>query len=375
MPALAYPDPPLRDEHVLLRPWREEDLPAIAEAADDAAIARWNHLPQPYDLAAVRRWYESIPAGLAAGSTLRMLIADARDERRVLGAIAVFGLEAGSAEVGYWLAAHARGRGVASSPLRLLTLWAFERLGLRRLTARPDAGNVASRRLLERCGFVREGEEDGAPVYAAHRLRVLLEAAACGAFPPRDGAVEVLPPPPGRAMAVVALTAHHVIATSAAEDWVRARLPAGDLLAPMGPRFLAALGAELGARVDGIDVVLAAPALEGDAALTEADLDDHPRVLRARAHREGVRVFADPSGAAVVALGRGLALRHEVAVEVDAAASGRGLATRVLADARRLLAPGETLFAQAAPGNAAALRALLAAGFRPIGSEALLFAS
>jgi len=174
-------------------------------------------------------------------------------------------------------------------------------------------------------------------------------------------------------MAVVAFTAHYAIATSAPDGWVCDQLPAGDLLAPMSPRFIAELGRKLSRRDDGIDVVLAAPGLPGKAALAEARLDSHCRVLRANSHREGVRVFEDPSGAAVVILGHGLALRTEVAVEVEAARRGRGMATRALVEARRLLSPGEVLFAQTAPGNAASLRALLSAGFRPVGSEVLFF--
>jgi GNAT superfamily N-acetyltransferase len=87
-----------------------------------------------------------------------------------------------------------------------------------------------------------------------------------------------------------------------------------------------------------------------------------------------VRAFAHRDGAAVVVLGRGLAGRAEVAVEVDPAARGRGAGRRALLEARRLLGPGEALFAQTAPGNAASLRGLLGAGFVPIGSEALFFA-
>jgi GNAT superfamily N-acetyltransferase len=204
-----------------------------------------------------------------------------------------------------------------------------------------------------------------------HPLRTVLLNAACGRFPAADGCVELLPPPPGPAMAVVGFTARHLIATTAPERWLRERLPDGDLLAPMGPRFLAELGAELGLCADGIDVVLAARGLDGDAALDEVDRSAHPRVARANARREGVRVFEDPSGAAVVILGRGLALRTEVAIEVDEAARGRGVATRALVDARRLVGPNDVVFAQTAPGNVASLRALLSAGFRPIGSEAL----
>jgi hypothetical protein len=206
-----------------------------------------------------------------------------------------------------------------------------------------------------------------------HRLAALLNAAAFGHFPAADGTVELLPPPPGPAMAVVGLTGRYVIATCAAETWVREQLPAGDLLAPMAPRFLAALGVQLGRRDDGVDIVLAAPGLQGEARLVEVEREAHPRVVRGNAHRQDVRVFEDPSGAAVVILGRGLALRTEVAVEVEEAARGRGLAAGALVEARRLAGPGHALFAQTAPGNAASLRALLSAGFRPIGSEVLFF--
>jgi hypothetical protein len=133
-------------------------------------------------------------------------------------------------------------------------------------------------------------------------LRAQLEAAARGEPPPADGAVETLPAPPGPAMAIVAFTGHHVVASSAPEDWVRAQLPPGDLRAPMSARFVNALADRVGARPDSVDVVLAAPGLGGAAALTECARDAHPRVERAHAHREDVRVFEDASGHAVVIL-------------------------------------------------------------------------
>lgn len=68
-----------------------------------------------------------------------------------------------------------------------------------------------------------------------------------------------------------------------------------------------------------------------------------------------------------------LALRTEVSFEVDLGARGTGRATASLHAARTLVAAGQPLFSQTAPGNAASLRALLAAGFRPIGSEVLFF--
>ncbi len=175
-------------------------------------------------------------------------------------------------------------------------------------------------------------------------------------------------------MAVVALTAHYFIATGAPEDWVRRQLPSGDLLAPLSPRFLIALADRLGMRDDGVDVLLAAEGLPGRATLQETTAEEHPRMARANAHRDQVRAFTDSTGAATLILGHGLALRTEVAIEVDPTHRGHGLAARTLTEARRLVGPYQALFAQTAPGNAASLRAFLAAGFRPIGSEVLFFA-
>jgi hypothetical protein len=209
---------------------------------------------------------------------------------------------------------------------------------------------------------------------SVHRLAAALDAAARGDFPEADGAIEVLSPPPGRAMAVVAFTAHFLIATSASEDWVRGELTPNDLLAPMSPRFLAALGDKLARRDDGIDLLLAAPGLQGRTTLREITGEEHPRVERATAVRERVRVYTDPTGAATLVLGRGLANRTEVAIEIQPSRRNQGVARQALTEARRLVGSDGLLFAQTAPGNAASIRTFLTAGFRPIGSEVLFVA-
>ena len=93
---------------------------------------------------------------------------------------------------------------------------------------------------------------------------------------------------------------------------------------------------------------------------------------RARRLRREVAVYADLEGRGLVTLGRGLAGRWELSVEVAPAHRGAGLGRRLIAAGWRLAPAGAPLFAQVAPGNAASLRAFLAAGFRPAGAEALL---
>ncbi|MDX3073897.1 GNAT family N-acetyltransferase [Streptomyces sp. NPDC088354] len=206
-------------------------------------------------------------------------------------------------------------------------------------------------------------------------LQQLIADAAEGVLPPPDGSVTVLPQPSARDAGVLAFTAHTVVFADADPGRVRELLPPGDLSAPLNPPFLTALGGLLGRRVNGIDLLATAAALPGPPpgpplALRETAGREHPRAARALAHRDEVRVWTVPGG--TVLIGRGVAGRWEMAVEVEPAARGAGLGRRLALEARRLVPDGGTLWAQIAPGNAASVRALLAAGFTPIGAEALL---
>ncbi|RSS09718.1 GNAT family N-acetyltransferase [Streptomyces sp. WAC08401] len=207
----------------------------------------------------------------------------------------------------------------------------------------------------------------------AESLRDILEAAARGVFPAADGGVTVVPQHGERDAGVIAFTAHSVVFTDEAEGWVRETLGALDcdpLAAAMHPRFLTALAARTGRAVDTVDVLLTGAPLPGrpEPALEEVADAGHPRVVSAGRRRDGVRVWTVDGG--VLVLGRGVAGRLEVAVEVAEGARHRGLGRRLVAAAQRL-AGGEPVWAQVAAGNARSLRAFQAAGYRPVGSEAL----
>jgi RimJ/RimL family protein N-acetyltransferase len=104
--------------------------------------------------------------------------------------------------------------------------------------------------------------------------------------------------------------------------------------------------------------------------LTVAGGSDHPRVRRARRYRDEVTVWS--GGGAVVVIGRGVAGRWEVGIEVDPGLRGRGLGRLAARAARHLVPGGGRLWAQISPGNAASVRTFLAAGFVPVGAESLL---
>ena len=207
-------------------------------------------------------------------------------------------------------------------------------------------------------------------------LRRLLEDAAAGSFPPADGAVRVLPAPGGPVYAVLAFTAHHVVAADVDPGEVAAHLDPDDIAAPMGTPFLSWLGRRLGAVPGTLDVVLAARAGAGAPPFPDEIREIAPdgargRVGRAVRYRTDVRAWATADGHGLLVVGRGLAGRWEASFEVSPEERGRGLG-RTLAAMSMLAVPhGERVFMQVAPGNVASVRAVLAAGFRPIGAEVL----
>ena len=216
---------------------------------------------------------------------------------------------------------------------------------------------------------------------AARALAAVLDAAAAGHFPPADGTVLVLPQPSERDAGVIALTGYAVVFADADPAWVTAQLPPDDLSAPLSASFLQKLGERLGISSHSVDMLTCAGSLPGPVPegldLTEIETPElataapvHPRLARALRYRDEVRAF-ETAGSLLI-LGRGVAGRWEVSVEVNPASRGRGLGVALATTARHLVPPGTPLWAQIAPGNAASVRAFLRAGFRPVGAEALL---
>jgi len=127
-----------------LREGREEDLPVLFEqwadpvAAHMAAFTAPDHMDRS---AFERRW-----SRLRADETVlvRVIVVDGD----VVGTIGSWG-EPGEREVTYWIGRSYWGRGIATGALAALL--AVDRS--RPFHARVASDNVASRRVLEKCGF------------------------------------------------------------------------------------------------------------------------------------------------------------------------------------------------------------------------------
>jgi RimJ/RimL family protein N-acetyltransferase len=140
------------DGTIGLRPWRETDADAVYEACQDPEIQYWiPFIPRPYTredaLAFVRGDVDAI------GQHQFAVV----EGDRVVGSIGLNVNRQRTGHIGYWCAADARGRGVTSRALRLLSRYGFETLGLQRLELMTDPDNIASQRVAEKVGFRREG--------------------------------------------------------------------------------------------------------------------------------------------------------------------------------------------------------------------------
>jgi RimJ/RimL family protein N-acetyltransferase len=147
----------LRDGELLLRPWTEDDVDALIAGCNDPEVAHWiPTIPHPYTredaLAFIRG--EVRPEHQALAIEL---------SGQVVGGIGI-GLNSHEyrATMGYWVAAEARGQGICTRALRLLTRHALEELELQRVDLVTDPDNLASQRVAEKVGFQREG------VFRAH---------------------------------------------------------------------------------------------------------------------------------------------------------------------------------------------------------------
>lgn len=198
-----------------------------------------------------------------------------------------------------------------------------------------------------------------------HPLLNVLLAAAAGTYPAVDGGISCLPPLPGGKEAVVCFTGHAYVASRLAQPELIA-LGADGFGGARRPQVVMAMAS--GGFIGTEDMTTVAVGLGGGGLPLRVDLDAHPRVRHARTVRSDVRVYGDDAGLVTVSIG--LAGRTEVGVEVFEPGKGNG--RRLIWEALRLIPPGTPTFAAVSPGNARSVRAFLAEGFVPIGSEVIV---
>lgn len=149
---------PVRTDHVRFEPLAEAHLDAMARMALDPDVQRFTRVPVPPPPDFARTWLGRYEAGRRDGTREGFAVLDAGDGSFLgLAAVPKIDRDAKTAELGYLVAPEARGRGVATAALWLLTRWALDELGAVRLELLISVDNEASKRVAKRCGYKFEG--------------------------------------------------------------------------------------------------------------------------------------------------------------------------------------------------------------------------
>jgi RimJ/RimL family protein N-acetyltransferase len=168
---------------LVLRPFTVDDVEWVYEVSQDAALQQYVQIPSPYLMEHARHFVEHIALELGArGERAEFVVEDAETGER-LGRVGLGMRGDGTAEVGYWTAPAARGRGVAPAAVRAICRWAFSELGPELIEWRAEIGNDASRRVAEKAGFVLEGSLRKRLVHRGERVDVWVGSLVRGELP------------------------------------------------------------------------------------------------------------------------------------------------------------------------------------------------
>ena len=147
----------LETSRLILRPLEERDLDDLVRVLNNLNVSRTTaRIPFPYGLGDAEEFYAVTRSAEAGALYLSITVKEMGDT--VLGGISSEPRDGGQfAEIGYWLAEPLWGQGYGGEAARAMTDHAFAVAGYDRLEASYVLGNEASRRILDKLGFIDAG--------------------------------------------------------------------------------------------------------------------------------------------------------------------------------------------------------------------------
>ncbi len=137
------------------------DAKLVVKKINFKTIARWtSNIPYPYKLADAKKFIIKQKINRKKGSDLVYFIFD-KNNSDLIGGIGLHHLDKKNhkAELGYWLTPQRWGEGLTSEAVSLLVDYGFKSLALVRIYAVCFSVNLASKKVLEKNGFIFEGVE------------------------------------------------------------------------------------------------------------------------------------------------------------------------------------------------------------------------
>jgi RimJ/RimL family protein N-acetyltransferase len=153
----------LTTERLLLRPFDERDVEAVRAACQDPEIVRWIPVPDPYGRKDAEEFVFGVsPAGWREDTMYNFgVFMKSGDLVGSMGLVRLAQLHTPErqAELGFWTVKEQRRKGCTVEAAGAVIDWAFSELEVERLEWVAEAGNVASRAVALRLGFVMEGTQ------------------------------------------------------------------------------------------------------------------------------------------------------------------------------------------------------------------------
>lgn len=155
----TFPDISISTERLVLRPFEESDIPALAEMMNDELVTAWTSAPHPYTGDAAKDWVTvTSHAERSEGRGIAFAVTEFLTQRLV-GVCHLHHTDwhSRSTEAGYVIAPWARGEGYAAEVVLGVAEWLFTDQEFERLELRTAPGNTASQQVAQKIGCVSEG--------------------------------------------------------------------------------------------------------------------------------------------------------------------------------------------------------------------------
>ncbi|MGB9643526.1 MAG: GNAT family N-acetyltransferase [Stellaceae bacterium] len=151
----------IETDRLHMRALRGDDLTDLVALINNWEIARWvSSVPHPYTEADGREWIARVQQDHATRRPLRFAIA-LRECDRLIGGIGLDGSTGDESEepaLGYWVGQPHWGNGYAREAVAAVIEYGLRTLGMATIRAYTDPSNLASQKVLLRCGLKQVGE-------------------------------------------------------------------------------------------------------------------------------------------------------------------------------------------------------------------------
>ncbi|MEO3766503.1 GNAT family N-acetyltransferase [Streptomyces sp. B8F3] len=155
----TFPDVSLSTDRLVLRPFDEEDVPALTEMMNDEAVTAWTQAPHPYTRDDAYDWVTRVaPAERTGGRGIVFAVSEFLTQRLV-GVVHLRRTDwrTLAAEVSYVVAPWARGEGYAAESVLVVARWLFDVQKFERMELRTAADNTAAQQVAQKLGGISEG--------------------------------------------------------------------------------------------------------------------------------------------------------------------------------------------------------------------------